>query len=82
MGKYETKFVMMEITEEEMAMIMSKRAKDEKERKRQSYIAELNDTLTRLNAAGFVLATSGCQRITGFKAWSDQHGEWIEAIRK
>jgi hypothetical protein len=82
MEKYEAKFVMMEITEEEMAMIMSKRAKDEKERKRQSYIAELNDTLTRLNSVGFVLATSGCQRITGFKAWSDQHGEWIEAIRK
>lgn len=76
--KKTSEFIVMEITKEEMAMIIAKR-NDEKEAKRINYIKELNTILHKLNEDGFTLGAGGCAEIKSFTSWGDAEGNWIKA---
>lgn len=75
------KILMVELTEEELAMIMKERAKAEKQRKRQAYVDELNDLIQRAKADGFTIAANhpfkSCESVGYAISWKDAAGNYI-----
>lgn len=75
------KFLMVEVTEEELAMVMKERARAEKQRKREAYVAELNDIIQRAKADGFTIAAQhpfkSCESIAYALPWTDAAGNYI-----
>ena len=67
----------VEITQEELNIIIKKREKDAHRAKRNSYIDEMNDLLARAKADGFTFATKGAQFINKAKPWNDSGDNWI-----
>ena len=76
--------IMVELTEKEMAMIMESRAKEERQRKREAYVAELNDLIKRATKDGFTIAAEKpfktCESVAYATIWNDAAGNFI-AIR-
>ena len=76
--------LMVELTEEELEMVMESRAKAEKKRRLEAYIAEINDIIDRARKDGFVIAANhpfkSCERIGYATTWGDSQGNYI-AIR-
>jgi hypothetical protein len=75
------KILMVELTEEELAMIMKERARAEKQRKREAYVDELNDLIKRAKADGFTIATNhpfkSCESVSHAVTWTDAAGNYI-----
>jgi hypothetical protein len=75
-----TAIVGMELTEEEVEMIMKKREKDTRRAKRDRYIEEMRDLLARAKEDGFTFGhnkTPTCSRINTVEAWGDAKESWI-----
>ncbi len=70
----------VEITQEELDLIMKKREKDAHTAKRQSYIAEMNDLFARASKDGFTFATEKVESIHRAKDWGDAAGNWIKVF--
>lgn len=73
--------IVMELTTEEVQMIMKERAIAERQMKRESYVAELNDLIKRIKADGFTFAANhpfgSCEKISHAICWSDASKNWI-----
>ena len=67
----------IEITQEELDLIMKKRKKDAHIAKRNSYIDEMNDLLARAKADGFTFGTKSAVSMTKAKPWNDAADNWI-----
>lgn len=68
----------VEITQEELDLIIKKREKDAHEAKRQSYIDEMNDLLARASRDGFTFSMNGPHTMKRAKSWGDAAGNWIK----
>jgi hypothetical protein len=68
----------MEVTEEEVKLILNERAKKAHEALRDSYIDEMKDLLARAKADGF---TFGCKSkiwsVNNVEPWHDAEEKWI-----
>lgn len=68
----------MEITEEEMKLILKERERKSRQALRDSYINEMNDLLARAKADGF---TFGCKSevwsVHNAEPWHDATETWI-----
>lgn len=75
------KILLVELTEEEMSLIMTERAKVEKQRKREAYVWELNDLIQRAKADGFTIAANhafkACEGVSYAVCWNDAAGNYI-----
>ena len=60
----------IEITQEELDMIMKKREKDAHTAKRNSYIKEMNELLARAKADGFTFTTKESMPMSKAKPWN------------
>ena len=73
--------VVMEITEEEVQMIMKARKKAERLARREFYVNELNDLIQRAEAEGFTIATYNsfkpCTSVKYAMCWNDVEGNFI-----
>lgn len=67
----------IEITQEELDMIMKKREKDAHRAKLNSYVDEMNDLLARAKADGFTFAIRGAQSVNKAKPWNDPNDNLI-----
>ena len=67
----------VEITQEELNIIIKKREKDAHRAKLNSYVDEMNDLLARAKADGFTFATKGTQSVNKAKPWNDPNDNWI-----
>lgn len=70
--------VAIEITQEELDIIIKKREKDAHRAKRNSYIDEINDLLSRAKADGFTFAMKGAMSMSKAKPWNDAADNWIK----
>ena len=70
--------VAVEITEEELALIIKKREKDAHTAKRQGYIDEMNNLLARASRDGFTFSMNGPHTMRNAKSWGDAAGNWIK----
>ena len=61
----------IEITQEELDLIMKKREKDAHTAKRNSYVDEMNELLRRAEADGFNFAMQGVRVIHKATPWGD-----------
>ena len=70
----------IELTEEEVEMIMKKREKDAHRAKRDSYIAEMKDLLARAKEDGFTFGHRAPKSwaINEVKPWGDAAESWIQ----
>ena len=68
----------IEITQEELDVILKKREKDAHRAKRNSYIDEMNDLLARAKADGFTFAMKGAITMDKAKPWNDSADKWIK----
>ena len=73
--------IIMEISQQEAEMIMKERARQEKQRKRESYVQELNDIIKRAKADGFTIAANHafkpCEIVSSATCWTDAAGNYI-----
>ena len=67
----------IEITQEELDLIMKKREKDAHTAKRNSYIDEMNELLARAKDDGFTFATTNVMSMNKAKPWNDSADNWI-----
>ena len=67
----------VEITQEELNIIIKKREKDAHRAKRNSYIDEMNDLLARAKADGFTFATTNVMSMNKAKPWNDPNDNLI-----
>lgn len=68
----------IEITQEELDLIMKKRKKDAHIAKRNSYIDEMTELLRRAEADGFTFAMQGVKTMHKAKPWGDAADNWIK----
>lgn len=68
----------IEITQEELELIMKKREKDAHIAKRNSYIDEMNALLRRANADGFTFAMGTNMTMSKATPWGDAYDRWIK----
>ena len=61
----------IEITQEELDLIMKKRDRDAHTAKRNSYIDEMNELLARAKDDGFTFAMEGVRTMRKAKPWGD-----------
>ena len=61
----------IEITQEELDLIMKKRERDAHTAKRNSYIDEMNELLARAKDDGFTFAMDGVRTMRKAKPWGD-----------
>ena len=61
----------IEITQEELDLIMKKRERDAHTAKRNSYIDEMNELLARAKDDGFTFAMEGVRTMRKAKPWGD-----------
>ena len=75
------KVLLIELTEEELALVMRERARVEKQRKREAYVDELNDLIKRAKADGFTIAANhpfrNCEKVDYAASWTDVSGNYI-----
>ena len=73
--------IIMEISQQEAEMIMKERARQEKQRKREAYVQELNDIIKRAKADGFTIAANhpfkSCESVSYATCWTDAAGNYI-----
>lgn len=67
----------VEITQEELNIIIKKREKDAHRAKLNSYVDEMNDLLARAKADGFTFAIRGAQSVNKAKPWNDPNDNLI-----
>ena len=67
----------VEITQEELNIIIKKREKDAHRAKLNSYVDEMNDLLARAKADGFKFAIRGAQFVNKAKPWNDPNDNLI-----
>ena len=67
----------VEITQEELNIIIKKREKDARRAKLNSYVDEMNDLLARAKADGFTFGTKSAVSMTKAKPWNDAADNWI-----
>lgn len=68
----------MELTPDEVAVIVARRERAARDIKRQEYVAELNALIERMAADGYTLgARKGTFKVTGVESWGDNDGKWI-----
>ena len=70
----------IELTEEEVEMILKKREKDAHRAKRDGYIEEMKDLLARAKADGFTFGHRAPKSwaIGEVKPWGDAADSWIQ----
>lgn len=68
----------IEITQEELDMIMKKREKDAHTAKRNAYIKEMNELLARARADGFIFTTKEAMSMSKAKPWNTTDDDWIK----
>ena len=72
----------VELTEEEVKLVLKHREKKKHQALRDSYINEMKDLLARAKADGF---TFGCKTnvwsISNAEPWNDAEDRWINLIR-
>ena len=70
----------IELTKEEVEMIMKKREKDAHRAKRDGYIAEMRDLIARAEADGFTFGHRSPKSwaISEVKPWGDAAESWIQ----
>ena len=68
----------IEITQEELDLIMKKREKDAHTAKRNSYIKEMNELLARARADGFTFTTKEAMPMSKAKPWNTTDDNWIK----
>lgn len=73
-----TTTVAVEITQEELDLIIKKREKDAHRAKRNSYVDEMNDLLNRAKADGFTFAMNGPHSMSKAKPWNNAADNWIK----
>lgn len=76
----ENSTTIIEISSEELAMILKDRAEKARVAKREAYIAEINDLITRMNADGFVLCNTSMHPINRASLWSEEDNNVICAM--
>ena len=73
--------IIMEISQQELEMIMKERARQEKLLKRETYVQELNDIIKRAKADGFTIAANHtlkfCERVGCAVCWDDASDDYI-----
>lgn len=73
--------VVMEVTKEEVQMIMEERKKAERLARREVYVNELNDLIQRAKAEGFIIAAyrsfKSCESVGYAMCWNDTKGNFI-----
>lgn len=74
------KLIVIELTEEELGMVMKKREADAKQARLEGYVAELNDLIARASADGFVIATNGPHRLLKAEPWNNAAKDWIRVV--
>ena len=67
----------VEITQEELNIIIKKREKDARRAKLNSYVDEMNDLLARAKADGFTFVIRGTQFVNKAKPWNDPNDNLI-----
>ena len=68
----------MELTPDEVAVIVARREREARDIKRQEYVAELNALIERMAADGYTLgARKGTFKVSGAESWGDNDGKWI-----
>ena len=67
----------IELTKEELALIMKKRKKDAHIAKRNSYIDEMNELLDRARADDFTFAMAGVKIMHKATPWGDASDSFI-----
>ena len=67
----------VEITQEELNIIIKKREKDAHRAKLNSYVDEMNDLLARAKADGFTFAIRGAQSVNKAKPSNDPNDNLI-----
>ena len=74
--------VNLELTQEEVEMIIKKRERDARLARRNKYIDERKDLLARAKADGFTFGRkdSSTLRITEVEPWGDAAESWIRLI--
>lgn len=73
----ENSATIIEISPEELAMILKDRAEKARIAKCEAYIAEINDLIARMSADGFVLCNASMHTISNAHPWSDEHSDLI-----
>ena len=77
--KIASAIVGIELTKEEVEMIMKKREKDARRARRDGYIAEMKDLLARAKADGFTFGHKAeTWAINEVKPWGDIADSWIQ----
>lgn len=77
--KIASAIVGIELTKEEVEMIMKKREKDARRARRDGYIAEMKDLLARAKADGFTFGHKAkTWAINEVKPWGDAADSWIQ----
>lgn len=74
------KLIVIELTEEELGMVMKKREADAKQARLEGYVTELNDLIARASADGFVIATNGPHRLLKAEPWNNAAKDWIRVV--
>ena len=73
-----TTTVAVEITQEELDLIIKKREKDAHKAKLNSYVDEMNDLLSRAKSDGFTFAMNGPHSMSKAKPWNNAADNWIK----
>lgn len=68
----ENSATVIEISPEELAMILKDRAKKARIAKREAYIAEINDLIARMKADDFILCNASMHSINHAKLWKEE----------
>lgn len=76
----ENSATVIEISPEELAMILKDRAEKARIAKREAYIAEINDLIKRMAADGFVLCNASMHPINHASPWSEEDNDVICAM--
>jgi hypothetical protein len=74
--------VNLELTQEEVEMIIKKRERDAHLARRNKYIEEMKDLLARAKADGFTFGRkdSNILKITEVEPWGDAAENWIRLV--
>lgn len=68
---------LIEISPEELQMILKAREKQRKKVRQAELVAELNDLLAKIKEEGFTVSTGNVNTFQKAAPWGDADGSWI-----